>query len=108
MKGIEHRFSIRRNVPMHILVNHGFTYSRRAKINNLSLSGALVERDTITDLPSAALVETVVTFKANGKEQVVHRLPANVVRVDRETVALQFRPYDDRAYTALVNFLYAM
>jgi len=34
-------------------------------------------------------------------------VPADVVRTDRSGVALQFRHYDDRTYTALVKLLYS-
>jgi hypothetical protein len=37
----------------------------------------------------------------------LHRVPADVVRVDRDGVVLRFRRYDDRTYTALVNLLYS-
>ena len=106
MKDIEHRFSIRRNASVNVLVNYDFTYSRRARVNNLSLSGVLVKMEETADLPTGARVETVLAL-GEGKEQIAYRLPANVVRVDVETLALQFHSYDDRAYTALVNFLYA-
>ncbi|MBI3547056.1 MAG: PilZ domain-containing protein [Gammaproteobacteria bacterium] len=106
MKNVEHRFSIRKTAAVNALINYDFAYSKRAKINNLSLSGALVKMDETPDLPTGARVETVLAL-GQGKEQIAYRLPANVVRVDGNTLALKFRSCDDRAYTALVNFLYA-
>ena len=51
-------------------------------------------------------VETVLALKEHG-EYGLNRPPAEVVRTDRNGVALRFRNYDDRAYTALVNLLYS-
>ena len=51
-------------------------------------------------------VEAVLALKQHGKYG-MHRLPAEVVRTDRNGVALRFRNYDDRAYTVLVNLLYS-
>ena len=50
--------------------------------------------------------EAVLALKEHG-EYGLNRLPAEVVRTDRNGVALRFRNYDDRAYTALVNLLYS-
>ena len=36
-----------------------------------------------------------------------HRVPADVIRTDRSGIALRFRHYDDRTYTALVKLLYS-
>jgi hypothetical protein len=47
----------------------------------------------------------VLTLKEHD-EYGLYCVPADVVRVDRDGVALRFRRYDDRTYTALVNFLY--
>ncbi len=106
MKTTEHRLSIRRKAAIPVLVNYDFSYSKRAKISNLSMSGALVKMNEGADLPPGANVEAVLALR-QGKEQVAYRLPAKVVRVAGGSLALQFRSYDDSAYTALVNFLYA-
>ncbi|MHB8534547.1 MAG: PilZ domain-containing protein [Sulfuricaulis sp.] len=101
----EHRKSIRKRTSVNILINSDLAYSKSWTVRDLSVDGALIEADRV-DLPLGALVEAVLTFEVR-RQRDLFRLPANVVRADRNAVALKFRDYDSRAYTALVNFLYA-
>lgn len=100
----EQRTSIRKKIPLHILINYDLTYSKRWKIRDLSLGGALVEMDQ-NDLVPGTSIEAVLAIKEHH-EYDLYRLPAEVIRVEKNRVALRFRNYDDRAYTALVNLLY--
>lgn len=102
---VEQRVSIRKKIPLNILINHDLTYSERWKIRDLSLNGALVEMDR-GDLAPGTPIEAVIALK-DRDEYDSHRLPAEVVRVDHNGVAVRFRNYDNRAYTALVNLLYS-
>ena len=102
---IEHRTSIRKDIALDVLINYDLLYSRRWKVHDLSLNGALIQTD-MTDLPPGVSVEAVLQLKEQGKYG-LYRLPADVVRADRQGVALRFRQYDNRAYTALVDLLYA-
>jgi len=102
---IEHRASIRKLTSVNIVINHDLTYSKRWKVHDLSLNGALLEADR-ADLPLGAPVEALITLRGRRRHD-LYRLPADVVRVDRNRVALKFRDYGSQAYTALVNFLYA-
>ncbi len=40
---VEQRVSIRKKIPLNILINHDLTYSQRWKVRNLGLNGVLVE-----------------------------------------------------------------
>lgn len=100
----EQRTSIRKKIPLNILINYDLTYSKRWKIRDLSLGGALVEMNQ-NDLVPGAPIEAVLALKEHH-EYDLYRLPAEVIRVEKNRVALRFRNYDDRAYTALVNLLY--
>lgn len=102
---IEHRTSIRKKPALDVLINYDLLYSRRWKVHDLSLNGALIQADS-TDLPPGVSVEAVLRLKERGKST-LYRLPAEVVRVDGQGAALRFRHYDNRAYTALVDLLYA-
>ncbi|MBI5782130.1 MAG: PilZ domain-containing protein [Gammaproteobacteria bacterium] len=100
----EHRQSIRKKIALNIIINHDLIYSKRWKVRDLSLSGARLETGK-EGLSPGTPVEAVLTLRENGKYG-WHRVPADVVRADRDGVALRFRRYDDRTYTALVNLLY--
>ena len=101
----EQRTSIRKKISLNIVINHDLAYSKRWKVSDLSLGGARVEMRKDELLPGTS-VEAVLALKEHGKYG-WYRLPAEVVRTDRNGVALRFRNYDDKAYTALVNFLYS-
>jgi hypothetical protein len=101
----EQRQSIRKSIPLHILVNQDFTYSKRWKVRDLSLNGARLEMNR-DEISPGTTVEAVLSLREDD-EYDLHRVPAYVVRADGEGVALQFRGYDDRTYTALVNLLYS-
>lgn len=58
----EQRTSIRKKVPLNILINYDLAYSKRWKIRNLSLGGALVEMDQ-NDLVPGAPIEAVLALK---------------------------------------------
>ncbi|OGI51370.1 MAG: hypothetical protein A3E57_00985 [Candidatus Muproteobacteria bacterium RIFCSPHIGHO2_12_FULL_60_33] len=101
----EQRQSIRKKIALNIIINHDLAYSKRWKTRDLSLSGARLEagRD---GLSPGTPVEAVLTLRGHD-EYALHRVPADVVRADRDGVALRFRRYDDRTYTALVKLLYS-
>ena len=101
----EQRSSIRKKISLNIVINYDLVYSKRWKMRDLSLGGAMVEMKRDELLPGTP-VEAVLALKEHG-EYGLHRLPAEVVRADRNGVALRFRNYDNKAYTALVNLLYS-
>ncbi|BAV34282.1 hypothetical protein SCL_1991 [Sulfuricaulis limicola] len=101
----EQRQSIRKKISLNIVVNQDLVYSERWRVRDLSLSGARLEASR-EGLSPGVPVEAVLTLKEHDKYG-LHRVPADVVRADRHGVALRFRRYDDRTYTALVNLLYS-
>ena len=101
----EQRTSIRKKISLNVVINHDFSYSRRWRVRDLSLNGAMVEMER-EELVPGTMVEAVLALKEHDQYD-LHRLPADVVRVDKNGVALRFRRYDDKAYTALVNLLYS-
>lgn len=101
----EQRQSIRKKVALDIIINHDFAYTKHWKIRDLSLSGASLEAER-DGLSPGTPVEAVLTLREHD-EYDQHRVPADVVRTDRGGVALRFRHYDDRTYTALVKLLYS-
>ena len=50
----EQRTSPRKRIPLNVLINHDLAYSKRWKIRDLSLSGALVEMEP-EDIPTKDL-----------------------------------------------------
>lgn len=101
----ERRHSIRKKISLNILINHGLDYSKRGKVRDLSLSGARLEVER-KGLSPGTPVEAVLTLREHD-EYDLYRVPADVVRADRDGVALRFRRHDDQTYTALVNLLYS-
>ena len=101
----KYRTAVRTEVPLQVLINYDFNYSKATRVRDLSTEGAFVEMPT-TELPQGARVETVFRYRVKGTTR-EHRLPARIVRVDRDGVALKFGAYDDDTYTGLINLLFA-
>lgn len=101
----EKRTSIRKRISLNVLINHDLAYSKRWKIRDLSLSGALLEISNDEFLPGTP-IEAVILMKEQEQSD-LYRLPAEVVRMNREGLALRFGNYDNKTYTALVNLLYS-
>jgi hypothetical protein len=102
----EPRVSLRRRIPLEVLVNYGMTYSVPWRVRDLSLHGAFVEMDA-ADLQEGSYVEFVLRYRYKDKA-FEHRLPAKIARLGADGVALEFGDYDDATYTDLVNLLYAI
>ena len=100
-----YRTTVRAEIPIQVLINYDFSYSEVKTVRDLSPDGAFVALSS-REIPEGARVEAVLRYRAKGK-MLEHRLPADVVRVDRDGVALKFGRYDDDTYTELVNLLYA-
>lgn len=101
----EARRSLRRRIPMHVVINYGMSYSEAQPVRDLSMNGVFVDM-AASELYEGRFVEVVLRYPYKGR-RVEHRLPARVRRVSPEGVALRFGPYDDDTYTDLVNLLYA-
>lgn len=108
--GSEHRLprrrvGIRKAVPCSILVKTGSSYILARKIHDISLDGAYVEMDP-SGLVVGQTVDIVIELSSNDNQS-EHQISAEISRVDESGVGLRFSNYGDRAYTDLVNFLYA-
>ena len=69
------------------------------------MSGAFVELDKINVKPAAAVQARLpLTYHGATRD---YCLPAEIVHVSSDGVAIKFHTYDNWVYTALVNFLYA-
>ena len=103
---LRQRVSIRKPMPCSILVKAGSAFVIARKIHDISMVGAFVEMDT-TDLAVGDIVEVVIGASYNQR-QIEHQISAEIVRIEAGGVGIRFRAYDNRTYTDLVNFLYAM
>jgi hypothetical protein len=101
----KYRAAVRTEIPIQVLINYDFNYSQVKEVRDLSTEGAFVTTSN-REIPEGARVEAVLRYRAKGKT-LEHRLPADVVRVDHDGVALKFGRYDDDTYTELVNLIYA-
>lgn len=100
----EHRISDRKAVRQRILIHRaGGAYSRLGETNDLSMDGAFIKMDA-KDIAPTATVDVLIALRA-GEFDEMHRLPAQVVRVEPNGIGLQFGGYGDRTYTALINLL---
>jgi hypothetical protein len=102
----EQRAHDRRNVMLDVLLSYDsdqLTVPRLWKTRDLSPTGAFVEMRRI-DLPSDAAIELSLVLEYNGAYE-THRLPADIVRVSSEGVAVHFRPQAPRTRAALCHFL---
>lgn len=74
-------------------------------IRNMSLGGVFLEMG-VNDLREGAVVEFQLRYQRNGKT-IEHRLPAKVVRVQLNGLALQFGNYDAATSSQLHTLLYS-
>jgi len=101
-----HRASIRKAVSCVVQLRHGANLILLHKTIDLNLTGIFVEMDT----QGVAVGDRLEVWIGSGS---VHQkpselmLPADVVRIEGRGVALKFRRYSSKAYTELVNLLYA-
>ena len=102
---LEQRASIRKKLSLNVLINHDLIYTKRWKVRDLSLNGVLLEMYG-EDLAPGMPIEAVIAFQEHGESE-LYRLPAEVVRLGGDGVALRLNNYDNWAYTALVNLLYS-
>ena len=100
---VEHRASTRRPISQRIMLNRQHDQAKLAEVRNLSIEGAFVHMNPIDFTPQTS-VDMVIALRAGASDE-MHRVPAQVVRVTRDGVALRFLQYSDRTYTALVNLL---
>jgi hypothetical protein len=99
----EKRSALRNNLSINVVIHHDIDYVARWKTKNLSMHGVLVDMPG-EDLFGKSMVETVLEVKTGGKTE-RFCLPANIVRMTTNDVALKFAGYGDKTYSALSNIL---
>jgi hypothetical protein len=82
----------------------GDTAALTGRVRNISASGVFVHGAGAAPAIGTA-VEVVLRWRGKNGEQAL-RLPASVVRVEPDGVALRFGRYDSVAYTALIDLVY--
>lgn len=102
----EQRIAIRKKVTLDILINYehyNVSFPRLWKTRDLSACGAFVEMCHI-ELPADASIEAVLVLEYQDNHE-PHCLPAEVVRVSVDGIALRFGRYNERTYAALCTLL---
>ena len=102
----EQRIAIRKKVTLDILINYDHytvSFPRLWKTRDLSACGAFVEMRHI-ELPADARIEAVLVLEYQENHE-PHCLPAEVVRVSVDGIALRFDRYTERTYAALRTLL---
>jgi hypothetical protein len=100
------RTSIRRDRSCTLQIRIGQSHVLTQSVHDLSLTGVFVEMNPEGVFPGDP-AEVRIGFTDNNGRPCEHRIPAEVVRIRSEGVALKFEQYGNRAYTDLVNFLYS-
>jgi len=101
-----HRASIRKAVSCIVQLRHGANLILPHKTTDLNLTGVFVEMDTQGVAPGD-FIEVWIGAGSVDQKPLELILSAHVVRIEGHGVALKFRPYPSKAYTELVNLLYA-
>lgn len=102
----EQRIAIRKTIKLDILINYdhyNITFPRLWKTRDLSACGAFVEMRHV-ELPAEARIEAVLVLEYEDHHE-PHSLPAEVVRVSVDGIALRFQGYPERTYAALCSLL---
>jgi hypothetical protein len=102
----EQRIAIRKKITLDILINYehyDVSFPRLWKTRDLSACGAFVEMRHI-ELPADAHIEAVLVLEYQENHE-PHSLPAEVVRVSGDGIALRFGRYTERTYAALCLLL---
>ncbi len=102
----EQRIAIRKKITLDILINYdhySISFPRLWKTRDLSACGAFVEMRLI-ELPEDARIEAVLVLEYHDTHE-PHALPAEVVRISNDGIALRFGPHTERTYAALCALL---
>jgi hypothetical protein len=102
----EQRATTRKQISLNVLINcesFDLTYPRIWKTRDLSTNGAFVEMNRM-DLSPHASIEAVLVLEYKDNHE-PHCLPAEIVRISTEGIALHFGQYDDRTRSALMMVL---
>ena len=100
------RASIRKTVSCTVQLRHGATFILPRTVTDLNLTGIFVEMDT-QGVVVGDRIEVWIGAGSTQQNPFELILQSDVVRVEERGLALKFLSYPSKAYTALVNLLYA-
>ena len=100
------RASIRKTVACTVQLRHGATLILPRTVGDLNLTGVFVEMDT-QGIAVGDRIEVWIGAGSANQNPFDLILQSDVVRVDERGLALKFQSYPSKAYTELVNLLYA-
>lgn len=90
---------------MKAMISHHRLGLTRCGLRNISLDGAFVE---VRDFNVAVGTDVDLVLKVRSGQNRGHcRLPANILRVDEDGVAIKFHDLDDRSYHVLFDIVHA-
>ena len=104
LKRADARRSPRRRVPLEARIAIESTQVFPGQVQNISSSGVFLQR-TNAVLDIGAAVEFVLHYHRNDRPLEL-RIPATVVRLERDGVALRFGRYNSVVYTDLIEVIY--
>lgn len=89
---------------MKAMVTHHRLGLTKCRLRNISLEGAFVE---VKDFDVAAGADVDLVLKVRSGQGRGHcRLPANILRVEEDGVAITFHDLDDQSYHVLFDIVY--
>ena len=100
------RASIRKTVACTVQLRHGATLIFPRTVEDLNLTGIFVGMDT-QGIAVGDRIEVWVGAGNTNQNPFDLILQSDVVRVEERGLALKFQSYPSKAYTELVNLLYA-
>jgi hypothetical protein len=98
------RRSPRRRVVLDAQIITGSSQAIPVKVESISASGVFAQAAALT-LDVGAAVEFVLPCRRRG-ESLKLRMPATIVRLEQNGVALRFGRYDSDVYTDLIALIY--
>jgi len=102
----EQRRSPRKSVPMEVTLGQCLTCFGKWPIRNLSLHGAFLE-GSLDGMSVGTLLDVAFRYAPKGVP-VMRYVPARVVRVESDGVALKFGKYGQLVYADLMTLLRPM
>lgn len=101
----EQRTSIRKRIPLDIFIHYAFLDSRLWRTRDIGLDSAFIKMRQ-PSLPLGAEVDAVLVLDFMNQVE-HHHLPAQIIRITKDGVALRFGAYGQATYAALVRLLEA-
>jgi hypothetical protein len=103
--GLEHRWSMRKQVCLDAVVFHRPLGLSRVKILDIGLEGAFITAEELK-LPVPGIVELTFAFDVADKETIYH-MGAMVIHHSRGGYGVMFKEFKLEAFRSLMDMLYA-